>query len=121
MIQRENEVINHRVTWLTTVQGVLFTAVGIAWDKQGTGPFILLACMLGLTMAVIVFFALYGASAAIKRLSEWWEIKKPQDYSGPGVIGLPLPKSPILRFIGPWSFIPILFFMAWIVVLSMKG
>jgi len=102
MIQRENEVINHRVTWLTTVQGLLFTAVGIVWDKQGAEPFIRQLCCLGIIMAFIAFFALHGATLAIKRLFEWWEIKKPQDYSGPGVIGLPLPKCPILRFFGPW-------------------
>jgi len=121
MIQRENEVINHRVTWLTTVQGLLFTAVGIVWDKQGAEPFIRQLCCLGIIMAFIAFFALHGATLAIKRLFEWWEIKKPQDYSGPGVIGLPLPKCPILRFFGPWIFIPILFIIAWIGVWSMKG
>ena len=71
MIQRENEVINHRVTWLTTVQGLLLTAVGIAWDKQGTGPFIIWLCILGVTMAFIAFLALHGATLAIKRLFEW--------------------------------------------------
>jgi len=121
MIQRENEVIHHRIAWLATVEAFLFSVLGVAWDKQGTGPLILLLCILGITMALIAFFALHGATLAIKRLFEWWEIKKPEDYSGPGVIGLPLPKSPILRFIGPWTFIPILFIIAWIGVWSMKG
>jgi hypothetical protein len=33
MINRENEVINHRVTWLTATQALLFASVSLIWDK----------------------------------------------------------------------------------------
>jgi hypothetical protein len=116
MIHKENEVINHRVTWLTAVEGFLFAAVGVAWGKSDIEPFIYLSCGIGFLMGLIGLFAVTYASRAMKHLFEWWEQNKPPDYKGPGVIGFPMPATVELRYIGPWSLISLLFMCAWIVV-----
>jgi len=121
MIHRENEIINHRVTWLATMQGLLFAALGFAWDKPNIKPFVDLLCFLGTAMSLILFALLVGATAAMYRLSAWWDSHKPQGYEGPDVIGLRPFKWPLLRYLGPWSFIPFLFLVAWIVVWRIKG
>lgn len=33
VIMHESEVINQRITWLMTTQGLLFASLGFAWDK----------------------------------------------------------------------------------------
>jgi hypothetical protein len=38
MVRHENELMNHRVSWLLTLQGLLFTALGFAWDKATRMP-----------------------------------------------------------------------------------
>ena len=121
MIHRENEVINHRVNWLTAVQGLLFAALGVSWDRVGVEPFVVLLCCVGVSMALIMLLALHGATRAMRRLYEWWEVNRPPDYAGPDVIGLPLLKSRLSRNVGPWISIPILFIIAWIVVWYIKG
>ena len=121
MIHRENEVINHRVTWLATMQGLLFASLGFAWDKPKIEPFVDLLCFLGIAMSVILFALLAGASVAMYRLSKWWDDHKPKSYDGPDVIGLKPLRWPLLRCFGPWSFIPLLFLMAWFEVWRIKG
>lgn len=120
MIHRENEVIHHRVTWLTTVQGLLFAALGIAWGKPEISPFVALLCILGVLMSAVSLVALVGASLAMRRLIEWWEIHKPPQYNGPDIIGLRPMKSKFFGWIGPWSFIPMLFISAWTAVWFIK-
>lgn len=121
MIHRENEVINHRVTWLTTVQALLFTGLSIVWDKPSARTYSILLCILGIAISVIAFVAVTSASLAMKRLWEWWDANKPADYAGPDVIGLRPPKPKILHYFGPWSFIPILFLVAWGIVWYIKS
>lgn len=41
MIKHENELINHRVTWLLVIQGFSYTAVGVAWDSKFPLPNVL--------------------------------------------------------------------------------
>jgi len=33
MIAHEDDLINHRLTWLAQLQGFLFAALGFAWEK----------------------------------------------------------------------------------------
>jgi hypothetical protein len=120
MIHRENEVINHRVTWLTTVQALLFAALSIAWDKPGVRGYCILLCALGISMSVISLIVLTSASLAMKRLWEWWDAHKPSDYDGPDVIGLRPPEWKLLHYFGPWCFMPISFTAAWAIVLWLR-
>lgn len=34
LIRHENELINQRLTWLGTFQGLLLAALAFAWDKK---------------------------------------------------------------------------------------
>jgi hypothetical protein len=108
MIHRENEVIHHRVTWLTTIQGLLFAGLGLAWGKQESRPLVAIFCGMGVLISVVSLAALSGASLATVRLIRWWENNKPPHYSGPDVIGI----RPTFG-IGPWSLIPVIFLVAW--------
>ncbi len=124
MIQSENELINHRISWLTTVQGLLFASLGFAWGKPDSSGLATLLCTLGIAVSVLCFLLLISATWAQNRLVSWWESNKPAEYIGPGVMGLPpweksLRWYPILRVFAGWNLFPVVFAAAWIAVLCM--
>lgn len=121
MIEKENEFINHRITWLMTVQGLLFASLGFAWDKANVQGFMELLCVLGIAVSIIALCSLTWALIAIARLCDWWEANKPSDYRGPNVIGMSPPKNRVFRALGPPSYFPILFIIAWLAVLWMRS
>ena len=127
MIHRENENVNYRITWLTTIQGFLFAALGIAWDKKEVVPFVRLLCILGIVVSMMIFLQLFWASKAIRRLEQWWEDKQPSQYNGPGVVGHISPKSfrsgrysKYYDWTDTWTLLALVFLLAWVTVMFMK-
>ncbi len=116
MIDRENDLINHRITWLTTIQGLLFASLGFAWDKPNAKPLIEMLCFLGIALSFVQLCALIAATRAIGGLFDWWETNKPEGYIGPGVAGRPPAKNRLLRYLVFWNWVPFLFLCAWVVI-----
>jgi hypothetical protein len=56
MICSEDEFINHRLTWLVTLQGLLFAALGIAWEKPKFQFLIILLGIVGIVVSITSFF-----------------------------------------------------------------
>jgi hypothetical protein len=118
MIQFENQLINNRITWMATLQGLLFASLGFAWGKNDTKSLITIFCILGIAIAFISLVGLIEATAAIDQLRELWLKNKPADYQGPDVMGLPpTVKSKILHYVTPWNAFPLLFTCFWVAVL----
>ncbi len=124
MIQHENELVNHRLTWLITGQGLLFAALSFAWDKNVESLFKILI-LLGVGLSIIIFFTVAGASRAIFELCEFWDKNRPSDYKGPDVIGLRQYRgwlsNRMSHYIGIWSLLPGLFIVAWLAVWIAKS
>ncbi len=116
MIDRENELINHRITWLMTIQGLMFAALGFAWEKSDAAALIHMLCLAGIAFSVVHLLALVSATRAIGRLSDWWETNKPADYFGPGITGRPPARSRILRYLVFWNWVPLIFLTSWAVI-----
>jgi hypothetical protein len=117
MISEENALINHRVTWMSTLQGLLFAALGFAWDKANSRDLITVFCLLGILVAGFSFHTLITATRAMYRLYRWWLKREPTEYSGPGVMGLPPSSMNWLGYLTPWNFFPVIFFLAWFAIL----
>jgi hypothetical protein len=113
MIEHESEVTNHRLTWLVTLHGFLFAALGFAW-KDGQILIPILA-ILGVATSGSMLIPLYSADAAIRNLVREWKANKPEQYRGPDVIGYHSDKL-IIRIFVPWIFLPVLLAAAWIAV-----
>jgi len=111
MIFKEGEFINHRLTWLVTIQGLLFAALGFAWEKAP--ELISPLGAVGIVVSITSFIGLLAARQAIKTLISEWKNKKPEDYVGPDVIGYFNPYK-VVEFFLPWLILPMLFFMVWI-------
>jgi hypothetical protein len=120
MIFKENELINDRLTWLVTVQGLLFAALGFAWGKAGALTALLGG--VGIVVSISSFVGLMMAQQAVNELKKKWDHHKPDHYVGPDIIGLrSWSGGPVLGFLAPWFILPLLFLAAWILVLAMSG
>ncbi len=115
LVKTENELINHRLTWLATFQGLLLAALAFAWNKKDAWWIVVVLCLVGMAVALSTGVATYRANLAIKKVNDWWDANRPADYLGLGVEGI---KSHEGRFqkLMPGKFLPWLFFAAWAVI-----
>jgi hypothetical protein len=116
MIEKENEYIHHRVTWFCTLQGLLLAALSFTSGQSKPAFLFFVICGLGIAVAGIIYHPIYYAHRATMKLLDWWDEHRPKDYSGPDVIG-GRPPFPLARRIGPWHALPVIFFLAWCIIL----
>jgi hypothetical protein len=115
MVRHENELANHRVTWLLTFEGLLFTALSFAWDKQETHYLVYVLCAVGMAIAGSCWPILDGAQRALGRLRQWWIDHRPPDYAGPDVIGF-WRDGRLNDYVLPTRIFPLAFILAWFAV-----
>jgi len=118
MVKQEGELINHRITWLVTLQGLLFAALGFAW-KDGR-ELIPILSLLGMLTSASTLSVLILAHRAFESLLKDWDSHKSADYDGPNVIGY-RSKSKILMLSRPWFSLPFLFILGWIFVIIVNN
>lgn len=116
MIAKEAELINHRFTWLVTLQGLLFTALAFGWKDFRDLVYIL--ALLGIAGSGSSLAILWCSQEAIKKLKREWDLNKPLDYIGPDVIGF-IPMIPHFALALPWLALPVLFAAVWVIVIVM--
>ncbi len=118
MVRHENELMNHRLTWLLTLEGLLFAALGFAWGKDDSPSakgLVYVFCGIGAFVPVLTLFILDAAQKALIRLRDWWEDARPPDYKGPGIIGY-WHKPALIAWFVPWRILPATFVVAWLFV-----
>ncbi len=109
MIRHENDLINHRLTWLMASEGLLFTALGVVVSKGNTAianQLIPILSFMGVLLAVSANFALHGADMALWNLSGL----APADKRKPDVIGY---RNCLYGLFSPWRIFPPMFIVAW--------
>lgn len=52
MIQCEETLLNNRINWLMTIQGLLFAGLGFSWDKKDAGGLIISFALLGIFVSI---------------------------------------------------------------------
>jgi hypothetical protein len=124
MIKNESDLINHRLTWVVTLNGFLFATLGFAW-KDGKQLLPIIA-ILGMATSLSILFPLGAAQLAIDGLVKAWDENKPLDYQGPDIIGhrtkktFPHANKTIIYAGLPWFLLPILLIIAWSSVLFLQ-
>lgn len=120
MIQHENTLVNERTNWMLTLEGLLFTASALIWDKSSAVVIVL--CLVGLISSISLGVFLESATRAIAKLQQWWRNHiSDQNYTGPPIIGLRAEE--FTRFemmLLPHRVMPVLFVVAWLVVAILK-
>jgi hypothetical protein len=114
LVKHEAALINNRISWMTTLQGLLFAALGFAW-REGRDVIYVLGCM-GIAIAISTLASLRIASFAEERLLDQWDDNKPDDYNGPDVIGYRT-DGKLLWYLQPWRLLPVLFVISWLTVM----
>ena len=118
MITSENELTHQRMIWMASFNGLLFAALGFAWDKAGVEFLTIVFSLLGVLSSFLNGLALIFASNAQRRLLLWWHTKKPKEYIGPGVMGCePLDEKMYSVYVTPWILIAFIFSAGWLAIL----
>jgi hypothetical protein len=115
-VEREDTLVNQRLSWLLTVEGFLFAAVAILANKDSEAiikTFLFWAIPLtGLGAAISVIFAVVVAHQSVESIRRDWctlppEIKdqKPSPFGGAHIH---------IPWIGPSFVIPIIISLVWI-------
>src|SRR5262245_2572475 len=90
MISWEALRMNERSSWLLQLQGLLFTALAFAWDKNR--PLIYVLVGVGICSSCIIGKALVAAVKACATIEDEWRLRG-QGYEGPWVSGSRRTKS----------------------------
>jgi hypothetical protein len=114
MIEHENSLQNYRLTWLMTTQGLLFAALGFAWDKTGAVALVIIVSVLGIFISASMWLVLRLSELAFQGLIEWWEKHQPNDYNGAPVLGLRTQARGFRWYMLPWKTLPWVFALAWL-------
>jgi hypothetical protein len=115
-IKYENELVDHRLTWLGTFQGLLLAALAFAWDKRDTKWMIYALAFLGLAVALSIAVGTCRANRALRSLSQYWDSVKPKGYVGLDVEGVRSHRG-FFWWLMPGSFVPLAFAVAWLFIL----
>ncbi len=127
MIQHENEVTNHRLTWMLVFQGILFAAAASFW-KIHLLPFIVVG-LLGISTSISFSYALWLSYNARIGLRKLWnlKIKNNEEIAEkiPPITGdfgkIRIPIQFRFKKLHPWLFIPQVIILCWLVMLILGG
>jgi hypothetical protein len=120
MLQIEDELINHRMTWLSTFNALLFAGAAFAWKTNNDEILIFLFSFVGIAVSSSIAMMLKRANVATDILIMWWDNNKPKNYDGPDVVGI-RSKPGFLKCFEPGNFIPIVFIIAWLVLALIRA
>ena len=114
MWQHEDTIANHRITWFTTTQGLLFAALALVVK----GDFYFLKGVLvvvGIGSCALTFVSLLLGSHAKEKLNNWWH-QHQNGYIGPPAVGFYVEPGSLLGYLAPSNLLSILFCGAWLFV-----
>ncbi len=118
MITNEDQLVNNRMVWMAAFNGLLFAALGFAWEKSGTDFLLKVICVLGILSSLLNGIAVEMACFAQRRVLLWWHSNKPPDYAGPGVMGSePLDSRLYSIYFSPWFLLCMSFMVSWAAIL----
>jgi hypothetical protein len=109
-VMHENDLVNHRITWFITLQGLLFAALSFSWGKTDAKNLIFILGFLGILTSASSAFVLWGGANAIEELLSNSTITK----------ALGRKSKWYEKYFYPWYSFPLLFATAWAVILFVK-
>ncbi|MCI5147776.1 MAG: hypothetical protein D3923_20125, partial [Candidatus Electrothrix sp. AR3] len=119
IIKEENEMIDHRMVWMLTLNGLLFTTLGFAWGRSVVlNWFSWILSGVGAMSALSFGFVLQTGVRSIECNNELWNvISKFSKYPAPLIRGFG--KCDIIsgsELLLPWICLPLLLYSAWLTV-----
>ena len=137
MIKHENYLINTRMGWLMTLQGILFGSLGVFYKEEVPSLYFYVLASTGIIISILTVWGVASATCAIHNLEKWYHDHTADFSSYPPVIGIhcggvivsdKLSKSNFRNVINfmkkhvtPWQLILVVFVAAWILILKQKN
>src|SRR5260221_8922874 len=118
MILHEDEQTHRRLSWLGTFQGFLFASLGFSWGKNPS--LTLIICLLGLTVAILIYSGVLATVFAIRRIHILWREHKRLGYNGPEISGFFPDRVRFSLFTSPEMLLPLAFAGAWVSVIAIR-
>jgi hypothetical protein len=85
-IGREDSLVNNRLTWLLTTQGLLFAAFALVLEKDGAqllkNELIKVLPLVGIVLSILCLLGVVGAIVTIRGLQKRWR-KLDYDFAPP--------------------------------------
>jgi len=90
-IEHENTLVNHRLTWLLTSQGFLFTGFGVVYSSKNDKPLdlygmaiLIVIAIVGMAISLKIFIDIESAAKQLLDLDCWWhKTYAPKEYEDP--------------------------------------
>jgi hypothetical protein len=118
MIEHDNQLLNHRITWFLQINGFLFTAIAIFGSQPGRNVFGTIIGVTGICTCVSVGVALAVGRKAVHDLNSTWQNhlldKEDEHFRDIGVFGALAGWKGIF---GPWHILPYIFGFSWCFVI----
>ncbi len=120
MIEHENILLHHRMTWMWTLQGLLAAALVFAWEQDSL--LLWLICAFGALSSASFGLSFVSSLIAVNNLLTLWHAyaRDNPGYSGPPVIGTPRLKV-IPTVLKPWGLLPWLSVVFWLAVATVRS
>lgn len=111
MRRHENDLINHRITWMVTFHSLLVAAVSFSWGKDAF-------LVVGFTVAGAIISASSGVSILIAEKSQlqidsWWN-KHASELQGK--LPIAYEANRFFKLFLPWRFWPLLTLLGWLLL-----
>ncbi|XOF34224.1 MAG: hypothetical protein ACL93V_02715 [Candidatus Electrothrix sp. YB6] len=117
IVREENNMIDQRMMWMLTLNGLLFTTLGFAWGGNRVLnwlPWILSG--LGALSTFSFGLILQCGLNALEHMNElWFELQDYSEYPLPPMTGLSR-ESIICSHLLPWNCLPQLLYSVWLIV-----
>lgn len=118
MIRHEDVLLNQRLTWMWTLQGLLFGATSLLWGKDWRG--VVIIGFVGFLSCISIGYSLSRGLKAVKELLGVAAGRKKrlgEDVEIPPTIGS---RTEAIEWLLPGYFLPWLFGLAWIMVIVLR-
>jgi hypothetical protein len=127
MIQHEDALRDQRLGWLFALNGFLFAALGLAWNRSDSKALVVVLSIVGVVVALSGAAAMRASAVAVRTLGALPAAQRRDLSDEPPVIAL---RSADLRQLGgvanyipylyPWRIVPWCLAAAWIAVIVVR-
>lgn len=111
-VRHENELMNHRMTWLWTVQGLLFASFGLLLGQASDTVATFTVCVVGTVSSVSIGYSLTIGSRVLDDLNPMVHRLAADCHLSPKALTGCSPGRACLLL--PWSILPRFFAAVWI-------
>ena len=118
MIRHEDVLLNQRLTWMWTLQGLLFGSTSLLWGKDWRG--VVIIGFVGLLSCISIGYSLSRGLKAVRELLGVAAGRKKElgeDVKIPPTIGS---RTKAIEWLLPGHFLPWLFGLAWVLIIILR-